>query len=86
MTDYSVSPARYAGRRAGKQFFAVRCPSSDGFKSRAARLAEYCARGRYSNRESAYILGPRQLARYEALYAQGADASPITGELRERPL
>lgn len=85
MTDYTISPARYAGRRNGKQFHAVRCPSTDGFKTRAARLAEYCARGRFTNRESAYIMGPRQLARFIELYNNGADASPITGELRESP-
>lgn len=77
MTDYTIAPARYA-----KRMVAIRCPSSDGFKTRAARLASALSRDRYSGRESAYILSARAAERFQALYAAGWDASVMTGELR----
>ena len=70
-----ILPARYA-----KGQMAARCPSNDGFKTRAARLAEHL-RGRYSNREGAYILSPAKARKLQELYAAGRDASAVTGEL-----
>ena len=73
--DILTGKARYA-----KGQVAVRCPSPNGFKSRAARLAE-ALKGRWSNRESAYIMAPTKEARLRKLFAEGWDASVITGEL-----
>jgi len=70
-----IRPARYA-----KGQMAARCPSSDGYKTRAGRLAEHL-RGRYSNREGAYILSPSKARRLLELFEAGRDASAITGEL-----
>lgn len=82
--DYTISPARYS-----KGKVVVRCPSRDGFKTRAARLAEGL-RGRWTHRAGGYVMTPAKAARFERLYAEGWDASCITGELeapvRELPL
>lgn len=75
----TISPARYA-----KGMQAVRCPSTDGYKTRAARLAEHL-RARYSNRERAYIMSPTKAARLVALFDAGRDASSITGEIYPEP-
>lgn len=72
---FTVSPARYA-----KGCVAVRTPSPDAYKTRAARLAEHL-RGRWTNREGAYIMSPRKAARLADLFAAGRDASVITGNL-----
>lgn len=77
-SEYHASPARYA-----KGMMKITTPSRDGYKTRAARLAEAVARGRWTNREGAYVLSPAAAARFVKLYAEGYDASPITGELRE---
>lgn len=77
MNAYTIMDARYAK---GKK--AVRCPSTDGYKTRAARLAERLANGRYTNREHAYIMSPTAALRFEKLYAEGWDASSFTRELR----
>lgn len=74
--EYSISPARYA-----KGKMAVRCPSSTGWKTRAARLAEAIARGRYTGREGAYIMSPAAAIRFERLFLDGWDASPFSYEL-----
>ena len=66
---YTIAPAKYA-----KRMMAIRCaPDGTGFKTRAARLAEVVARGRYSNRERAYILSSAAAARFEKLYSEGYD-------------
>jgi len=66
---YTIAPAKYA-----KRMMAIRCtPDGTGFKTRAARLAEVVARGRYSNREGAYILSRAAAARFEKLYLEGYD-------------
>jgi hypothetical protein len=70
---YTIGNARYAK---GKK--AVRCPSSDGWKTRAARLAARLANDRYTNREQAYIMSPSAAVRFERLYAEGWDASVMT--------
>lgn len=74
--EYSISAARYA-----KGMMAVRCPSTTGMKTRAARLAGAICRHRYSGREGAYIMSPSQAQRLEALYLQGYDACAITDKL-----
>lgn len=76
-TDYTIRPARYA-----KRMIAITCPSKDGFKTRAARLACALSRDRYSGREHAYLMSQRAAERFQALYAAGWDASAFTGELR----
>lgn len=74
--DYSISQARYA-----KGKMAVRCPSSTGMKTRAARLAGAICRHRYTHREGAYIMSTSQAQRFEALYLQGYDACVITDKI-----
>jgi hypothetical protein len=80
-TPYTIAEARYAGRWNGKPQCAVRCPSGNGLKSRAARLIGDGLNGRYSNRERAYIVSPVKAEKFEKLYAEGWDANWITGEL-----
>jgi hypothetical protein len=75
-TEYTIVPARYS-----KGNLAVSTPSSDGFKTRAARLVGDHLRGRWTNRERAYIVSPSKAKRFIALYESGADASAITGAL-----
>jgi len=70
--DYTITKARYA-----KGKMAVRCPGKDGFKTRAGRVAECTARGRYTGREGAYIMSPSAAARFERLYAEGYDSASI---------
>lgn len=65
----------------GKPYAIVRCPSSDGYKTRAARLASSIARDRYSHRQGGYVMSTAAAARFEALYAAGADACAITGNV-----
>jgi hypothetical protein len=72
---FTVARARYA-----KGMMAVSCPSNDGWKTRAARLAEHL-KGRWTGREKAYILSPRKAQRLQELFDAGRDASAITGEL-----
>lgn len=84
MSDYTISPARYA-----KNMMAVRTPSTDGWKTRAARLAENLARGRYTNREGAYLMSRTAAEKFKRLYAEGWDASVISNKLeapRNEPL
>lgn len=76
MTPYSIWPARYA-----KNMMAVRCPSTDGYKTRAAYLAGYFARDRYSGREHAYIMSRAAALKFEAHYQAGWDAKTLTREL-----
>lgn len=70
-----ISEARYA-----KGQMAASCPGVDGWKGRAARLAEHL-KGRYSHRENAYIMSRTKAARLRELFAAGRDASAITREL-----
>jgi hypothetical protein len=79
MTDqmgYTINPARYA-----KGMMAVRCPSADAYKTRAAYLAEYFARDRYSGRENAYIMSQAAAKKFEAHYAAGWDAGIMVRRL-----
>ena len=79
--DYSIGPARYAGRWNGKPQVAIRTPSSDGYRTRASRLMAYGLKGRYSNREKAYIVSPSKAEKFKKLYSEGWDANIITGKL-----
>lgn len=78
MTDYeyTVSPARYA-----KGKLIVRCPSADGFKTRAARLIGDGLHARWTHRERGYIASPAMVAKFERMFAEGWDASSILGTL-----
>lgn len=80
-TEYTITPARYAGRWNGKPQMAVCCPSDTMFKTRAARLIGDGLKGRYSGRESAYIVSPAKARKFEMLYAAGYDANSYSGEL-----
>lgn len=83
MTEYSITPARYAGRWNSKPQFIVRCPSNDGYKTRAARLIGDGLNGRWSGREGGYVVSPTKVTKFERLYAEGWDASTVTGKLKE---
>lgn len=76
LPDFSISKARYA-----KSMMAVRCPSLDGYKTRAARLASKLSNWRYSGREGAYIMSATKAAKFERLFAEGWDALAFNGEL-----
>jgi hypothetical protein len=75
---YTIGDARYAK---GQKLVKVQS-SGTGLKTRAARLIGDGLKGRYTNREHGYIVSPTKAARFEDLYAQGWDASAITGELQ----
>lgn len=77
--DYTITIKPLSTR--GKPYAIVRCPSSDGYKTRAARLASSIARDRYSHRQGGYVMSTAAAARFEALYAEGADACTITGNV-----
>lgn len=74
--SYRIEPARYAKG----QVAVTPLDNHDGLKGRSARLCCF-VRGRWSNRERAYIMSPTKAAEFESLYANGSDASPITLEL-----
>lgn len=75
MSDYSIHPYRY---RRGVKSVSVRCPSPDGFKSRAARLASTF--GRYVGRAGGYVMTSGQAGRFDELYRAGWDVCTVTGE------
>lgn len=76
LRGYSVSDARYAK---GKKI--VRCPSNDGWKTRAARLAEQLC-SHYTGREHGYVMSPTRARKFIELYAAGWDACSIRKELQ----
>ncbi len=78
--EYRITNARYA-----KDMMKVTAPAVDGLKGRAARLAHSIARGRYSNREGGYIMSKAAAERFERLYAEGWDASFLSGKLEPPP-
>lgn len=73
-------PPKITNARYAKGQKAVRCESSDNYKTRAARLCEHL-NGRYSNRENAYIMSATKATKLLVLYEAGRDASAITGKL-----
>lgn len=74
--DFTVSEARYS-----KGNYIVRCPSTNGLKSRAARLIGDGLNCRYTGREKGYVASPSKLAKFRKLYSAGWDASCISGEM-----
>jgi hypothetical protein len=79
MTDFTITPARYA-----KNKVLVQAHSDNGWKTRAARLIEGMG-GRYTNRERGYIVSAACAERFQQRYAEGWDASVITKELIAPP-
>jgi hypothetical protein len=80
-TSYTIKPYRHCKARP----WSVRCPSTDGYKTREARLAEAVG-GRWAGRAGGYLMSQRQRERFEALVADPSkDASPITGEIYDTP-
>ncbi len=75
--DYRIWPARYA-----KGMCVVTCPSPDGYKTRAARLADAISHASYVGRSGGYHLTSKQAERFMALYEAGWDGT-IFGELVE---
>jgi hypothetical protein len=67
--DYTISPARYA-----KGQMVVHCPSTNGYKTRAARLIGDGLNCRWVGRSRGYVASPAKVAKFEALYAAGFDA------------
>jgi tail lysozyme len=85
--EYAAIPARYA-----KNKMLVRSDDGSGFKTRAAYLAEALG-GRWSNRESGYVMSRAAVTKLEQLYAAGFNADvrifndqPVTFYHRERGL
>lgn len=78
-TEYTITIKPL--RAGGKPSAIVRCPSPDGYKTRAARLAGSIARGRYSRRHGGYIMSVAASVRFEALYSAGAEACAVTGDI-----
>ena len=66
---YEIKPARYAKAR-----LIVRCPSNDGFLTRAGRLARNIS-SRYTHREHGFSMSSAQARRFERLYAEGWDGA-----------
>lgn len=71
---FSVVPARYA-----KGKVAVSTPSETDFATRAAMLAQGVG-GRYSSRERAYIMSPRQAERLADYHKRGYTWNPVSRE------
>lgn len=63
-----------------KPVVVLSCPSPDGYKTRAARLLGDGLKAYYSHRRG-YVVSPTKFAKFEKMYAEGWDASVITGEL-----
>lgn len=74
---FQISAALYA-----KGMLLVRCPSTNGYKTRAARLIGNGLRARWTNRESGYIASPAKVEKFKRLYAEGWDACTVTGKLQ----
>lgn len=71
----SVVPARYA-----KGKMALSAPP-DGDWASSAQLLAQAVGGRYSNRERAYIVSPKQAQRVRDLARRGYTANPVSGEI-----
>ncbi len=74
---FTVSDSRYS-----KGNYIVRCPSTNGLKSRAARLIGDGLNCRYTGLEKGYVASPSKPAKFQKLYAAGWDANFVTGELQ----
>lgn len=80
MSDHRDIPPTIWAARYSKGNVLAKCLSVDGFKTRAARLAE-ALRGRYTGREKGYVMSPTKAEKLLRLYAEGWDASSVTGQL-----
>jgi hypothetical protein len=70
MSDYTISPARYA-----KGKVVVCCPSTDGYKTRAAYLATAKGiGGKYVGRSGGYTMSPSAAKKFKRLYEEGWNA------------
>ncbi len=75
MIEYEIKPARYS-----KGNFAIHTVSDgSGFKTRAMRLAGDHLKGKWSNREKAYIVSAAKVVKFEKLMADGKDCCVMTG-------
>lgn len=75
--DFRITLARYT-----KCQLAVQCTSNgSGYKTRAMRLIGDGLNCRWVGRGNAYIASPRKAARFVVMFAEGWDASAVTGEL-----
>ena len=73
--DYTIKDARHAH---GMKI--IQCYSPDGFKTRAHRLASTKnINGKYVHRAGGYCVTPSGAREFERLYAEGWDASYVTG-------
>lgn len=78
MTEYTISNARYS--RTGAKV--IHAPSSDGYATRAQRLARGL-KCRWSHRQNGYVCTPSKAAKFERLYAAGWDACSFSFALQE---
>ena len=72
--SYTATPILLNPYRNPKPAFSVRCPSLDGYKTRAARLIGDGLRCKWSRRLG-YTVSPAKFAKFEKLFAEGWDAS-----------
>lgn len=72
LPPFIISVAGYA-----KNMLLVRCPSPDGYKTRAARLIGDGLNCRWTNRESGYIASATKVEKFKRMYEEGWDASAI---------
>jgi hypothetical protein len=77
MTAFTIHPHR--SRSASPQCV-VRCPSDDGYKTRAARLAE-ALKGRWTHRAGGYIMSSRKAEQFVTLYGEGWDGCFMQNKL-----
>jgi hypothetical protein len=80
MSEYSYNPITLNKWRNPKPAFAMQCPSPDGYKTRAARLIGDGLNCPWSSRRG-YTVSPAKLKKFLKLYAEGYDASVITGKI-----
>lgn len=71
---FTIGKARYA-----KNKVAIRTPSNDNFKTRAARLIGDGIGAKWSNREKAYIASPAQAEKFVDLLGKGYSGNVIYG-------
>jgi hypothetical protein len=76
-----IAPTFHAYRYA-KGVLVARCPSSDGYKTRAARLAEYVG-GRWVHRAGGYLVSASKMRKLVDLYDAGKDACSFSRTLRD---
>ena len=72
---YRIQAARYA-----KGKVLVQAPSTDGWATRASRVAEGVG-GKYTNREKGFIMSPKQAERFHQMVRHGRDFNAISGKV-----